>query len=94
MVRSLANRIFTHREVPLREAPVARADRVAHEVEVLGRREVAVHAEAERHGVRLVGERDLLTEAAREPGLKGSIAEGPNHSNFSAQNSVHNSVRI
>ena len=27
-------------------------------------------------------------------GLKGSIAEGPNHSNFSAQNSVHNSVRI
>ena len=28
------------------------------------------------------------------PGLKGSIAEGPNHSNFSAQNSVHNSARI
>ena len=35
-----------------------------------------------------------LQPAVQEPGLKGSIAEGPNHSNFSAQNSVHNSVRI
>ena len=39
-------------------------------------------------------QRDRFWEDEFRPELKGSIAEGPNHSNFSARHSVHNSVRI